>query len=132
MYQDNQAAILLETNGKFSSSKRTKHIDNRYFQITDKIANGLLEVMYKHTDQMWADFFTKPLQGKRFREFRAKVMNCAIDYVETTTMDDPDHLKPNAFILTKITHNAMQGVAPYHGLTLQSMLRFTTCIKKTE
>ena len=37
VYQDNQSAILLERNGKFSSSKRTKHIDMRYFFITDRI-----------------------------------------------------------------------------------------------
>ena len=31
MYQDNQSAILLENNGMCSSSKRTKHINMRYF-----------------------------------------------------------------------------------------------------
>ena len=31
VYQDNQSAILLERNGKASSSKRTKHINIRYF-----------------------------------------------------------------------------------------------------
>ena len=35
--QDNKSAILLEKNGKFSSSKRTKHIKMKYFFITDKI-----------------------------------------------------------------------------------------------
>ena len=31
MYQDNQLAILLENNGRASSSKRTKHMNIRYF-----------------------------------------------------------------------------------------------------
>ena len=31
VYQDNKSAILLEKNGKMSSSKRTKHINIRYF-----------------------------------------------------------------------------------------------------
>ena len=35
VYQDNQAAILLEKNGKSSSGKRTKHINSRYFFVTD-------------------------------------------------------------------------------------------------
>jgi hypothetical protein len=35
VYQDNQSAILLERNGKASSSKRTKHINIRYFFVTD-------------------------------------------------------------------------------------------------
>ena len=31
MYQDNQSAILLENNGRASSSRRTKHLNTRYF-----------------------------------------------------------------------------------------------------
>ena len=31
IYQDNQSAILMETNGKMSSTRRTKHINVRYF-----------------------------------------------------------------------------------------------------
>ena len=34
LYQDNHSAILLEQNGKASSTKRTKHINIRYFFIT--------------------------------------------------------------------------------------------------
>ena len=35
LYQDNKSAILLEKNGKLSSSKRMKHINVRYFFIKD-------------------------------------------------------------------------------------------------
>jgi hypothetical protein len=35
LFQDNKSAILLEKNGKASSSKRTKHISIRYFFITE-------------------------------------------------------------------------------------------------
>ncbi len=38
--QDNMSAILLETNGKGSSSKRTKHIKVKYFYVKDKIEQG--------------------------------------------------------------------------------------------
>jgi hypothetical protein len=37
LYQDNMSAILLKTNGRASSSKRTKHIKVKYFLIKDKI-----------------------------------------------------------------------------------------------
>jgi len=37
LYQDNMSAILLETNGRASSSKRTKHIKVKYFLIKDKV-----------------------------------------------------------------------------------------------
>ena len=36
-YQDNQSAIKLEKNGRKSSSKRNRHINNRYYLITDII-----------------------------------------------------------------------------------------------
>jgi hypothetical protein len=35
LYQDNRSAILLEKNGKMSSSKRTKHVNIRYYFIKD-------------------------------------------------------------------------------------------------
>jgi hypothetical protein len=35
VYQDNKSAILLEENGRRSSSKRTRHIHIQYFFITD-------------------------------------------------------------------------------------------------
>ena len=37
LYQDNKSAILLENNGKLSSSNRTKHMNIRYLYITDCI-----------------------------------------------------------------------------------------------
>ena len=37
IFQDNQSAILLKNNGKQSSGKRTRHIEIRYYFITDNI-----------------------------------------------------------------------------------------------
>ena len=73
-YQDNRSAILLETNGRRSSSKRTKHLNVRYFFVTDRINNGDLSVKYCPTKEMVADFFTKPLQGEPFYKFRKEIM----------------------------------------------------------
>jgi hypothetical protein len=75
VYQDNQSAMLLEKNGRASSSKRTRHINIRYFFVTDRIANKELTVEYCPTGNMLADFFTKPLQGTPFRKFRDEIMN---------------------------------------------------------
>ena len=75
MLQDNQSAILLEQNGILSSTKRTKHINNRYFFIKDKIDTGEIEVKWCSTDKMVADYLTKPLTGERFQRLRAKIMN---------------------------------------------------------
>jgi Reverse transcriptase (RNA-dependent DNA polymerase) len=75
VYQDNQSAILLAKNGRGSSSKRTRHINIRYFFVADRIASKEVRVEYCPTGEMIADFFTKPLQGTLFRKFRDFIMN---------------------------------------------------------
>ena len=55
LFQDNKSTMVLEQNGRSSSSKRTKHIKSRYFFIQDKIADGDLEVDHCPTERMWAD-----------------------------------------------------------------------------
>jgi hypothetical protein len=74
IYQDNKSAILLETNGKKSSSRRTRALNIRYFFITDQVEKGNAEIEYCGTDDMVGDFFTKPLQGEKFRKFRDSIM----------------------------------------------------------
>ena len=74
IFQDNKSSILLERNGKASSSKRTKHINVRYFFITDRISKGEVRVEWCPTKEMVADFMTKPLQGSTFTKFRDLLM----------------------------------------------------------
>ena len=69
LYQDNKSAILLENNGKKSSSQRTRAINIRYFFVTDQIMKGNVRVEYCPTTEMIADFMMKPLQGKLFEKF---------------------------------------------------------------
>lgn len=74
LYQDNKSAILMEENGKLSSSQRTRHINIRYFFIKDRIASKEIEVQYCPTDNMLADYLTKPLQGAKFKQFRDMIL----------------------------------------------------------
>jgi hypothetical protein len=74
LFQDNKSTILLEENGKKSSSKRTRALNIRYFFLTDQIAKGNLIVEYCPTTEMIADYFSKPLQGKLFQKFRKSIM----------------------------------------------------------
>jgi len=74
LYQDNKSAILLEMNRRASSSKRTKHIEIRYYYIADRIANGDQSIVWCPTDKMIADFLTKQLHGKVFQKFRDVLM----------------------------------------------------------
>jgi len=66
--------MLLEKNGKASSSKRTKHINIRYFFITDRVNKGEVSLLWCPTGDMIGDFMTKPLQGALFRKFRDQIM----------------------------------------------------------
>ena len=75
--QDNTSAILLQRNGKRSSTRRTKHINCRYFYITDRINNGDVTVVHKPTEEMWSDFHTKGLTGKLFLKHRETLMGLA-------------------------------------------------------
>jgi hypothetical protein len=74
LYQDNESAIKLITNGKKSSSRRTRHFDIRFFNIKDRLKINKIDVVYCPTESMVADFFTKPLQGALFRKLRRVVM----------------------------------------------------------
>ena len=75
IYQDNEREILLKKNGKKSNSKRTKHIAIRYYFNTDRVKDGELDIEYCLTGYMVSDYFTKPLQGKQFYQFRKEIMN---------------------------------------------------------
>lgn len=63
-YQDNQSTIRFESNGRKSSGQRA--IDIRYFFIKDRFDSRGMVVEYCPTQQMLADFFTKPLQGCQY------------------------------------------------------------------
>ena len=75
IHQDNMSTMLLAKNGRKSSGKKTRHIEIRYYFITDNINRGLASVKYCPTEDMIADFFTKPLQGSQFRKLRNIIMN---------------------------------------------------------
>ena len=71
LLQDNKSSILLERNGRVSSGKRTRHINIRYFFITDRVNMKEISIDWCPTKEMVADFMTKPLQGSLFKKLRA-------------------------------------------------------------
>ena len=64
--QDNQSAILLEQNGILSSTQRTKHLKSRYFYVKDRVDNKEIAIIWCPTDNVVADYLTKPLTGESF------------------------------------------------------------------
>jgi Reverse transcriptase (RNA-dependent DNA polymerase) len=90
VYQDNQSAILLENNGKLSSSKRTRHIEIRFFFVTDHVKKKNIRIEYCPTDDMLGDFYTKPTQGTKFRNFRRRAMGMTESASQDThSVDNP-------------------------------------------
>jgi hypothetical protein len=79
--QDNTSTIQLENNGQASSTKRTRHINIRYFYVTSKIKDGSIRVIYHPTKQMVSDYLTKPLQGSLFRTHRNSIMGHSEDSI---------------------------------------------------
>jgi len=74
IYQDNKSAILLETNGRKSAGKRSRALNVRYFFVTDQVEKGNVIIDYCPTDDMIADYMTKPLQGEKFKKFRKMIL----------------------------------------------------------
>jgi hypothetical protein len=74
LLQDNKSSILLEQNGRASSGKHTRHINIRYFFISDRVNMKEISIDWCPTKKMAADFMTKPLQGSLFRELRDYIM----------------------------------------------------------
>ena len=58
LHQDNEAAMPLELNSKRSSSKKTRHLNIRYFYITDKLDQGWLTFRHCRTEDM-IEFFSQ-------------------------------------------------------------------------
>ena len=74
LYQDNKSAMLLEINGRQSAGKRSCALNICFFFLTDQVEQKNLEVLFKPTDKMWGDFMSKPLQGRKFVDFRRHIM----------------------------------------------------------
>jgi hypothetical protein len=75
LYQDNKSAIFLETNGRESAGKRSRHLNIRMFFITDQVKKDNIDIRYCPTDDMTGDYMTKPFHGRKFEKFRKQIMN---------------------------------------------------------
>ena len=75
LYQDNKSAVLLEKNGHKSAGKHSRHLNIRFFFVTDQVEKGHIIIKYCPTEAMIGDYMTKPLHGKKFNEFRQRILN---------------------------------------------------------
>ena len=71
LYQGNEAAILLENNGRYSAKKGSRHIHIRYFFITGRIKSKEARAARCPAEPVAAGYFAKPVQGVLLRKLRA-------------------------------------------------------------
>jgi hypothetical protein len=74
LLQDNQSTVYMMRNGKGSSSL-TRHIDIRYFWITDLLRAERVVLQISTSKQMSSDTLTKPLQGEAFERHDEVLIN---------------------------------------------------------
>ena len=66
VYQDNQSAIRMETNGRNSCTGNSRHVDIRYFFVKDRVDRKEIEISYCPTESMVADFLRNPCRALYF------------------------------------------------------------------
>jgi hypothetical protein len=111
LYQDNKSSMLLEKNGRASSGKRTRHIDIRFYFVADRVASGDLRIEHCPTEEMVADYFTKPLQGALFYRLRDHIMNIDPSSPYHSSRSSPRSVLMDPDIeLNPETKNSVEGV----------------------
>jgi hypothetical protein len=71
VYVDNKSAIALANNPVFH--KRSKHIDIKYHWLREKVAEGVVTLVYVKSEEQLADIFTKGLAYPRFMQLVHRV-----------------------------------------------------------
>ncbi len=89
------SSLFIETNGRASSSKQTKHIKVKYFLIKDKVDWEEITIEHCPTEQMWMDINTKPKQGAVFRAFRGHIMGIPTYYKDASFATRCNFRPPN-------------------------------------
>ena len=74
IYQDNESTIRMARNGRNSCTGNSRHIDIRYFFVKDRVDKKEVRIEHCRTENMLADYFTKPLQGSLFHKYRKILM----------------------------------------------------------
>jgi hypothetical protein len=72
IYGDNQATQSHTKNG--IRSERTKHIDIRYYFITDLVERGVMDLRYVRSEENQADILTKALGLQVFDRLRKMIL----------------------------------------------------------
>ena len=67
IFVDNQGTIDLAS--KYTTEKRSKHIDIRYHFIRERISSGFIDLTHVPTENNVADIMTKPVSKVKLERF---------------------------------------------------------------
>ena len=101
IYQDNQSAIRLENNGRRLIRKSTRHINMRYYFITDRIVNQESSMGFYPTFDMIGYYFTKALQGSQLCRFRNIICGIHEDDIPAYNASGRDFLEERKLKFSK-------------------------------
>jgi len=73
IHEDNMSTIALIKAGR-PKAESTRHINIRYFLISDYVDQDLIDIQYVPTEDQHGDYYTKPLQGGSFVKHRSYIM----------------------------------------------------------
>lgn len=79
VFQDSKPAIELMIRSK--NEMRTRHLNNRRYNIRDLFNTGKFVMKYLPTEEMLADVMTKPLCGDHFINITKQIMGHEINYI---------------------------------------------------
>jgi hypothetical protein len=68
------STIAMVENGR-PTSDRTRHINVRYFFVSDRVSSGEVNIVHLPSQEMSSDFLSKPKVGQEFLYLRAKLLN---------------------------------------------------------
>ena len=74
LLQDNKSCILLQKNYPYSIKKGSKHAHVRCFFVVDKLDKKEVKIMHCPTENMIADYSSKPTQGSLFEFQRNAIL----------------------------------------------------------
>jgi hypothetical protein len=74
IFQDNMSTMALMKRGG-PGSERSRHINIRYFWLSEKVASKEVTIEHLGTDDMFANILTKPVQGAQFIRERQGLTN---------------------------------------------------------
>jgi hypothetical protein len=115
LYQDSMSSMRLEKHGMGSSSKRTRHIMLRYYFVKEHVDNRTIDIVHCPADQMWADYFTKPLQGSHFYKLR--------DLIMSIDSNSKYHSSPRSVLrLTNLRNESFESDEPDEPVTSLQLL----------